>query len=132
MYHGDQRPRPGDQMPARRGRASQRHLLVALLVSLAIFCQSALVADATAVGSAAESPLAILVQDTTPAHTLSCSVDNEPATLTKLRGGSPWGSQSLGEPVWLLTPDAGPAEGRLPLVTSAPGVRRALLQIFRI
>lgn len=132
MYNGDERPRPGDQMPARRSRRRQPRLLVALIISLAVFCHNALGVDATVVGSTAESSLALLAQEGTPTHALSCSVDSEPAMLYKLRGGTVWASQSLSAPAWLLTPDEGPAEARLPLITSSPGARRALLQIFRI
>ena len=132
MHTGEERLKPRDLAPTRPRRGWRPRLLIALLVSLAIFCDRALVVDAKVANSTTESSLGILVEDGTLPHALDCAVDNEPVTLSKLRGGTDWASQPLGEPAWFLISDEGPSEARPPLVTSSPDVRRALLQVFRI
>ena len=132
MHPGDERLKPWDLAPTRQRRGWRPRLLVALLVSMAVFCDSALVVDAAESGSTAEASLAIPGQDESPPHAFDCVVDNEPVTLSKLRGGHAWASQSLGAPAYLLLPDDVSSVTRPLLVTSSPGVRRALLQVFRI
>jgi hypothetical protein len=98
---------------------------------MAVFCHGALVVDAAVSGSTAETLLAILGQDGSPPHAIDCAADNEPVALSKFRGSNAGASQSLGEPAGLL-PDDASSVTRLLFVTSSPGVRRALLQVFRI
>ena len=132
MHNGDERLRTGDRTTVWRRRGLRPPLLIALLVSLAVFCHSAFVVDAVVADSSAESSRVIRGQEGTPTHVPTCAVDGEPATLSKFREGTVWASRSLDDPAWFFMQDERPSETRPPLVTSSPGVRRALLQIFRI
>ena len=132
MDTGNEHAKPRDVAAARQRFGRRPRLLVALLISVAILCHGTVVVAAPVTGSPAESLLTLSTENEAPPHAGTCTAGNEAVTVSPLRSGSVWASHVLGESSWRFVPDAAPVGARTPVVTCAPGVRLALLQVFRI
>ena len=132
MHGGDEHPKRQIGTATRRTGAWPWRPLVGVLVALAVLCHGSLVVNAAAAGSSAEPSLATVAQDGSPTHAVDCTVNNESLTPSKSRGGNAWASQPPGQAAWLLVADGLPGQAQAEIVTSAPAVRRALLQVFLI